>query len=228
MFKTVIVGAGNGAGDADATALAALLADPGASVTPAHIEHGSVGHGLHDAAVERGADLIVVGSSHCGLLGRIFAGDDVAATLRSAPCAVAVAPRGFAGSERALARIGVGYDRSLQAQTAMEAAKALAAREGARIRALGVATPPQGLTTASPPSPRWRPSATRSSAASPISAATSTARSSTASPISAWRSSRPRWTCSSSAPRATAASVACCSATPRRRSAARPRARCSS
>ena len=147
MFKTVIVGAGNGAGDADATALAALLADPGASVTPAHIEHGSVGHGLHDAAVERGADLIVVGSSHCGLLGRIFAGDDVAATLRSAPCTVAVAPRGFAGSERALARIGVGYDRSPQAQTAMEAAKALAAREGARIRALGVATPPQGLTT---------------------------------------------------------------------------------
>jgi nucleotide-binding universal stress UspA family protein len=147
MFTTVIVGADNGAGDADATALAALLAAPGAEVAPTHIEHGSVGHGLHDAAVARGADLIVVGSSHCGLFGRIFAGDDVASTLRSAPCAVAVAPRGFADKQVALARIGVGYDGSPQAQAAMDIAKALAAREGAQIRALGVATPPQGLTT---------------------------------------------------------------------------------
>src|SRR3954452_6782489 len=110
MFTTVIVGAGNGAGDADAAALAALLAEPGATVTPTHVEHGSVGHGLHDAAVAQGADLIVVGSWHCGVLGRIFACDDVAATLRAPPCAVAVAPRGFAEREPALARIGVGYD----------------------------------------------------------------------------------------------------------------------
>jgi nucleotide-binding universal stress UspA family protein len=147
MFTTVIVGADNGAGDADATALATLLAEPGAEVAATHIEHGSVGHGLHDAAVAHGADLIVLGSSHCGVLGRIFAGDDVAATLRSAPCAVAVAPRGFAARRPTLARIGVGYDGSAQAQAAMEVAKALAAREGARVRALGVATPPQGLTT---------------------------------------------------------------------------------
>jgi nucleotide-binding universal stress UspA family protein len=147
MFTTVIVGADNGAGDADAAALARLLAEPGAEVTPTHIEHGSVGNGLQEAAVARGADLIVVGSSHCGLLGRIFAGDDVAATLRAAPCAVAVAPRGFAEKQPALARIGVGYDGSARAAAAMGAAKALAAREGAQIRALGVATPPQGLTT---------------------------------------------------------------------------------
>jgi nucleotide-binding universal stress UspA family protein len=147
MFTTVIVGADNGAGDADAMALATLLADPGADVTPTHIEHGSVGHGLHDAALERGADLIVVGSSHCGLLGRIFAGDDVAGTLRSAPCAVAVAPRGFAGRHAGLARIGVGYDGSAEAMAALDAAKELAARKGAQIRALGVATPPQGLIT---------------------------------------------------------------------------------
>jgi nucleotide-binding universal stress UspA family protein len=147
MFTTVIIGADNGAGDADATALATLLAAPGAEVTPVHIEHGSVGQGLHDAAVQRGADLIALGSSHCGLLGRIFAGDDVAATLRAAPCAVAVAPRGFAAKNAALARIGVGYDGSAQARAALDVARELAAREGAGIRALGVATPPQGLTT---------------------------------------------------------------------------------
>jgi nucleotide-binding universal stress UspA family protein len=147
MFTTVIVGTDGGAGDADAVALATLLAEPRAEVTSVHIDHGSVGQGLHDAAVARGADLIVLGSSHCGVLGRIFAGDDVAATLRGATCPVAVAPRGFAERPPTLARIGVGYDGSTRARTAMDAAKALAAREGAKIRALGVATPPQGLTT---------------------------------------------------------------------------------
>jgi nucleotide-binding universal stress UspA family protein len=145
MFTTVIVGADNGAGDADAEALATLLAAPGADVTRTHIEHGSVGHGLHDAAVARGADLIVLGSSHCGLLGRIFAGDDVAGTLRSAPCAVAVAPRGYAAKAPALARVGVGYDGSPQAKAALDVAKTLATQRGAKMRALGVATPPQGL-----------------------------------------------------------------------------------
>jgi nucleotide-binding universal stress UspA family protein len=147
MFTTVIVGADNGAGDADATALARLLGGPDADVMPVHIDHRQVGHGLQDAAVARGADLIVLGSSHCGVIGRIFAGDDVAATLRGAPCAVAVAPRGFANRPPTLARVGVGYDGSARAQTALQTAKALAAREGAQIRALGVATPPQGITT---------------------------------------------------------------------------------
>jgi nucleotide-binding universal stress UspA family protein len=147
MFKTVIVGADGGAGEADVAALANLLGGADAAVVPTHIEHGSVGEGLHGAAVQRGADLIVVGSSHCGVLGRIFAGDDVISTLRSAPVAVAVAPRGFAASERKLARIGVGYDGGAQAHVALTVAKALAAREGAQVHALGVATPPQGLTT---------------------------------------------------------------------------------
>jgi nucleotide-binding universal stress UspA family protein len=147
MFDTVIAGADGGAGEADVAALAALLGGPRAEVVSTHVDHGSVGHGLHDAALERGADLIVVGSSHCGLLGRIFAGDDVASTLRSAPCAVAVAPRGFADGPSRLARIGVGYDGGAQAHVALDVAKALAARERARVQVLGVATPPQGLTT---------------------------------------------------------------------------------
>ena len=147
MFTTVIVGADNGAGDADATALARLLGGPDADVTPVHIDQRQVGHGLQEAAVAGGADLIVLGSSHCGVIGRIFAGDDVAATLRGAPCAVAVAPRGFAQRPATLARIGVGYDGSERAQTALQTTKALAAREGAQIRALGVATPPQGIIT---------------------------------------------------------------------------------
>ncbi len=148
LFNSVIVGV-KGAAAEDAAALARALAAAagGASVSEVRVPDGeSVGRGLHDAAVEQGADLIVIGSSTRGLLGRILAGDDVIATLRCAPCAVAIAPRGFAGSEAGLRTIGVGYDGSPQAEAALAAARALA-DEGTEVRALGVATPPQGLVT---------------------------------------------------------------------------------
>lgn len=147
MFATVLVGLANGAGDADATELASRLAQDGAAITPVHIDHGSVAHGLRDEAAARGADLIVLGSSSRGLVGRTFAGDDVTSTLRCAPCAVAVAPRGYADAGNEVTRIGVGYDGSTQAKLALEAARSLAARGDATLHALGVATPPQGLTT---------------------------------------------------------------------------------
>ena len=148
LFNSVIVGA-KGAAAEDAAALARVLADAAGSarISEVRVPDGeSVGRGLHDAAVEQGADLIVIGSSSRGLLGRILAGDDVTTTLRCAPCAVAVAPRGFTASAGGLQRIGVGYDGSPQAQAALAAARALAG-DGTEIRALGIATPPQGLVT---------------------------------------------------------------------------------
>jgi nucleotide-binding universal stress UspA family protein len=147
MFERVLVALAKGTGDADAAALASRLADDEADVVQVHIEHGSVAHGLRDEAVARGADLIVLGSSGRGLIGRTFAGDDVTSTLRCAPCAVAVAPRGYAAADKAIEHIGVGYDGSEQAQLAIDAARSLAERSGARLHALGIATPPQGLTT---------------------------------------------------------------------------------
>jgi nucleotide-binding universal stress UspA family protein len=149
MFKSVVAGVDGGEGDADVMALARLLADPDARVTPTTIPAAlDPAHGLHHAAARLGADLIVVASSRRGLLGRILAGDDVTATLRSAPCAVAVAPRGLAAANPpAFERIGVGYDGGPNAQAALDVARAVAARDGAEIRALGVATPPQGLVT---------------------------------------------------------------------------------
>src|SRR6185312_11035560 len=122
MFTSVLVGLANGAGDADAAALAARLAQDGSGVERVHIEHGSVAHGLRDEALARGTDLIVLGSSGRGLIGRTFAGDDVTGTLRSSPCAIAIAPRGYAGKDSELAHIGVGYDASAQAKLALEAA----------------------------------------------------------------------------------------------------------
>jgi nucleotide-binding universal stress UspA family protein len=68
--------------------------------------------GLHDLARERGADLIVVGCSRHALIGRVLLGDDARASLDRAPCAVAIAPRGYAHSHPPLVDIGVGYKTS--------------------------------------------------------------------------------------------------------------------
>jgi len=57
----------------------------------------SPGRGLHAVAGRRRADLIVVGASRQGGLGRVLLGDDTRSTLRGAQCAVAVAPRGYEG-----------------------------------------------------------------------------------------------------------------------------------
>ncbi|MGA2929434.1 MAG: universal stress protein, partial [Solirubrobacteraceae bacterium] len=52
--------------------------------------------GLHRLARSSSADLLVVGSSRRGMIGRLMLGDDTRATLDRPPCAVAVAPAGFA------------------------------------------------------------------------------------------------------------------------------------
>jgi nucleotide-binding universal stress UspA family protein len=59
-------------------------------------EAASPGRGLADLADAIGADLLVVGSSHHGRLGRILLGDDTRGALDCAPCVVAVAPAGYA------------------------------------------------------------------------------------------------------------------------------------
>ena len=108
-------------------------------------EASAVGAGLH-AAVERlEADLLVVGSCRRGMIGRIFVGDDVRQTLRGAPCAVAVAPRDFALSDRPIATIGLGWDNGAEADAALAFARTLAAGTGAAVHALSVvAVPPWG------------------------------------------------------------------------------------
>ncbi|MBV9050347.1 MAG: universal stress protein [Solirubrobacterales bacterium] len=114
-------------------ALADLLAEPAA------IQDSSVGRGLHRLAEQRGAELLVVGSCHRGMLGRVFLGDDTSRALNGAPCAVAIAPRGYAVSgSHPFERIGVGCDVSPETVTALQVARALGARHGSTIRALSV------------------------------------------------------------------------------------------
>jgi nucleotide-binding universal stress UspA family protein len=98
----------------------------------------SPGRGLHQQAEELGADLLVVGSTSHGALGRVMLGDDTRAALNGSPCAVAIAARGYAEYPRPLARVGVGYDASPQSEAALAAARELAAPTHARVEALEV------------------------------------------------------------------------------------------
>ena len=81
--------------DADAL-LAAERAATGAEAALANIVAPTPGRGLHEQAERQNADLIVVGSCSRGLIGRTLIGNDTRAALNGAPCAVAVAARGYA------------------------------------------------------------------------------------------------------------------------------------
>ncbi|MGZ4350202.1 MAG: universal stress protein [Solirubrobacteraceae bacterium] len=101
----------------------------------------TVGRGLHELAVQRSADLLVVGSTHRGLPGKVLVGDDTRAAFNGAPCAIAIAPHGFALADRPLTRIGVGYNDAPESRRALEAARAIAAHTGASITVMWVLSP---------------------------------------------------------------------------------------
>jgi nucleotide-binding universal stress UspA family protein len=113
----------------------------------APVQGPTPGQVLHEQAEARGSDLIVLGSCRHGLLGRAILGDDTRAALNGAPCAVAIAPIGYADGTEPPATIGVGYDGSPESTAALAAARELAARYGASVRALRIVTPPSYLYT---------------------------------------------------------------------------------
>jgi nucleotide-binding universal stress UspA family protein len=89
---------------------------------------------LHRVAEREHADVIVVGSTHRGRAGRVFAGDDAVATFHGSPCAVAVAPHGLAaGAWTKIERIGVGFEAAPEARQAFALALALARDCGADL-----------------------------------------------------------------------------------------------
>jgi nucleotide-binding universal stress UspA family protein len=81
---------------------------------------------------------MIVGRSHRSLAGRVFLGDDTCSALHRAPCAVAVAPAGYAAHAHAPTRIGVAYDGSVESKLALDHAVALAKRHRATVVAKDV------------------------------------------------------------------------------------------
>jgi nucleotide-binding universal stress UspA family protein len=119
-----------------------------AEVDDAHIrwrEDDSTGRGLHELCEIAEADLLVVGSSRRGLLGRVLLHDDTHAALNGAPCPVAVAPVGYADQPVAMREIGVAFDGSPESEHAIEVARALSDKSGTRLSAFeAVALPAYG------------------------------------------------------------------------------------
>jgi nucleotide-binding universal stress UspA family protein len=118
------------------------LARAGATGRALAVSDRSPSHALRTIAERDGAELIVIGSSHRAGAERVLAGDDAAATLHCAPCAVAVAPRGFASAPRTLRRIGVGLNGSAESRVALALACRLARRADGRVRAITVVAAP--------------------------------------------------------------------------------------
>jgi nucleotide-binding universal stress UspA family protein len=98
----------------------------------------SAGFGLHQQAEEQHADLLVVGSCSRGPFGRVMLGDDTRVVLNGAPCAVAVAARGYAERPAPIANVGVAYNGSPQAAAALAVARELAEPTRATVHALEV------------------------------------------------------------------------------------------
>jgi nucleotide-binding universal stress UspA family protein len=95
---------------------------------------------LHELAEDEGADVIVLGATHRGGIGSVLPGSVGERLLHGAPCAVLVAPRGFAerGGGFAIGSIGVGYDGRTESTHARDVATGLADELGAKLTTITV------------------------------------------------------------------------------------------
>jgi nucleotide-binding universal stress UspA family protein len=98
---------------------------------------------LHEAADEAGATLIVVGSTHRRGLGRVFPGSTADQVVHAAPCAVAVAPAGYAqeDDEAPGGVIGAAVDGGEETERVARLAARIARGAKARLRLLTIAEP---------------------------------------------------------------------------------------
>jgi nucleotide-binding universal stress UspA family protein len=118
--------------------------EPGRETKTRVVRARSGAQGLHDLAEQEGADLLVLGSTHRGRIGRVLVGSTAERLLASAPCAVAVAPRDYskvhAPSERPRV-IAVGFDGYPESREALDRARELAEAAGATLRVVAVHEP---------------------------------------------------------------------------------------
>jgi nucleotide-binding universal stress UspA family protein len=102
----------------------------------------SAARALAELAEAEGADLVVLGSTHRGAIGRVFPGSVGERLLNGSPCAIAVAPRGYAeGEHPGVGLVGVGYDGSEESGLALRTAAQLSWRLGAKLRLIAAARP---------------------------------------------------------------------------------------
>jgi nucleotide-binding universal stress UspA family protein len=97
---------------------------------------------LHAVATANAADLIVVGSSNRGPIGRIVPGTTAAQVLHAAPCAVAIAPTGLRNAAAVRMRtIGVGFDGEPESRRALASAAQIARERHGQLHVIAVMQP---------------------------------------------------------------------------------------
>ena len=104
------------------------------------VAHDSTGAALFEIASEEEASAVVVGSGRTGILGRVLPGSTGQALLHGAPCAVAVAPRGYSGAlPDHILHVGAAFDDSPESGPALDVAIDIAGRCNARLSVVTVA-----------------------------------------------------------------------------------------
>jgi nucleotide-binding universal stress UspA family protein len=103
------------------------------------VSAASESRGLHELAEREQAEVVVIGSTHRGPLGRTYPGSTGDRLLQGSAWPVAVAPRGLREDPPpALRTIAVASLDTPEAHEALDFAAALAQRSGARLRLLSV------------------------------------------------------------------------------------------
>jgi nucleotide-binding universal stress UspA family protein len=109
---------------------------------------GSVPECLELITKKVSADLLVIGSTHRGEMGRVLPGSVADRLLAGSLCAVAVAPKGFATKKQSgFGRIGVGFDGEEESMEATRVAAETAIATGASLRLVAVAPAPVEVLT---------------------------------------------------------------------------------
>jgi nucleotide-binding universal stress UspA family protein len=119
---------------AEAVERAARVLAPDVNVQQRVLSGGDVAQALATLATDEGADAIVIGSHRGGEEGRTSAGRVAFGLLHIAPCAVAVAPTGYANAAPQLEAIAVGHNSGVEADAALLFAVRVAAGSGATLQ----------------------------------------------------------------------------------------------
>jgi nucleotide-binding universal stress UspA family protein len=144
VFNSIVVGVDGGQGGRDALALATVLEHAaGGEILAVEVRDDDPAQVLHAAAEREHAELIVIG------------GADTVTTLHGAPCAVLVAPDGYAEHPHELRLIGVGYDGSPESRHALDLACRLAEHADAYVRATTVVWPSSPFWPTTTRYPGW-------------------------------------------------------------------------
>ena len=116
----------------DLEAVQTLVSEAGGPAVQ-HVEASSAPAGLHELIEQRAAQLVVLGSSQQGRLGKIMPGTTGHRLLSGSPVPIAVAPVGYRDEASELRRIGCGVADAAQDSAVVQWAADLARRLDAAL-----------------------------------------------------------------------------------------------